>query len=271
MTQQIHVGIELECVLNSAINDIIVGEYHEGVTVEDLPGWSSEYDGSLNSKHEFGKHSLCVELVSPLFKSRRALMKGIEDFKNRFSGHGRHELNEVMSFNDSCGAHLHFSIEGFSFSDKVIYEIYPKVRFRFFEKLRESNIKSRHNILEHYNRSYAQILTKEIWRIKSRRAEFNLSSESERKGMEWRSLNLLNVRTWDEFSEFWNIVYDCLEYLCAISQKYENIEEVKIMDEDEIQKTPSVLCQVMSYKRRKRRKTYSNIKISVKDTKEAFL
>ncbi|MBW1666986.1 MAG: amidoligase family protein [Deltaproteobacteria bacterium] len=268
---EMNIGIEIEAVLNKRLNNIRKGSYHQGVPVKGLKGWTAEHDGSLDDYREYGEDSMCIEFVSPIFKSRQELFGGLRSFREFLSNRGKYELFQVLSFNKTCGSHVHFSIPGFSFTEKAIFEIYPKVRNQFISRIRASNIQAKDDIIAHYRRQYAQELTKDLWRIRYRSVEFNLSSE-ESKGLEWRSLNLLNVKTWQEFLEFWKIVYDCLEYLFQMSRKYEHAENVELMPESEVDRNQVETDRVIiGYKARKRKKTFSKIKIPLTVEKEVFL
>lgn len=269
MMNNISIGVEIECVLNKKLLNLEIGSYHSGTKMQMLKGWTIESDSSLESFREFEEFSRCCEFVSPVFKTKKAFLSGLRKFQKFISNNGQYELFEVLSFNESCGSHVHFSIEGFHFSTKVIFEIYPKVRKYFTKKLLKSPIESRDSILYHYDRSYAQLLTEERFSYTPRNCEFNLVSEMSGKGLEWRSLNLLNIRTWREFFEFWHIVCDCLKYLYRNAQKYEILKEIHIIDLTKLKKNKklSVPAEHISYKSKKK-KTYSNYKIILNNKKE---
>ena len=180
-------------------------------------------------------------------------------------------MHHVLAFNESCGSHVHFSIRQFRFSSKVIFEIYPKVRKRFMEKVSKSSIRNKDSILKHYDRYYARKLDKALWSIMARTVEFNLVSESEGKGLEWRGLNLLDVRTWKDFFEFWHIVYECLEYLYCLAQKYQEVDDIHILEEREAENESTQQQKLITYKAKKRRKTYSTIKVPITIKKEVVL
>ena len=269
--KNISIGIEIECIVNRKINKITTGEYHQGRVVEGLDSWVAEEDGSLRDDGEFFEYGKCVEFVSPVFKSKDKFFQGLEQFKDKLSNNGQYELNHVLAFNESCGSHVHFSIKGFCFSNKVIFEIYPKVRAEFVEKLMKSAIADKESILNHYHRDYAKKLDKSLWSMMARTAEFNLFSEQEAKGLEWRGLNLLNVKTWEDFFSFWHIVYDCLEYLYSLAQKYQEVDDIHILEEREAEKESVQQQELITYKAKKRKKTYSSIKVPVTIKKEVVL
>ena len=271
MMNHISLGVEIEGIINRKKNKILTGEYHQGQFVCGLEGWTAEKDGSLRDYGEFSAYGKCVEFVSPVFKSKQEFFQGLEQFKDKLSHHGRYELNHVLAFNESCGSHVHFSIKGFSFSKKAIFEIFPKVRVKFMKKLMKSDIADKESILNHYHRDYAKKLEKPHWLMMARTAEFNFSSEQEDKGLEWRGLNLLNVKTWKDFFSFWHIVYDCLEYLYSLAQKYHQVDDIQILEEREADKQSLPQESLITYKEKKRKKTYSNIKVPLTLKKEVVM
>jgi len=66
MMRDINLGIEIEGILNRELNNIEIGNYHEGVPVRGLRNWKAEQDSSLEHNQEFGENSTCVEFVSPV-------------------------------------------------------------------------------------------------------------------------------------------------------------------------------------------------------------
>jgi len=223
MKDTLKVGIEIECIVNSQIHNIQLQPYHsEWKSIKGLLGWKAETDGSLRTHNEFEEWSTTAELISRIY-SIKGLESAVKRFIKYFSKNNKYELNEVLSFNDTCGSHIHFSIIDFYFGDKVIYEIYPKIRKFFIKKIENSNIQSKDDIIRRYNRFYAKKLTKGVWnkyRRRRRNLEFNFSSEYEDKGLEWRSLNLTNIRTWKEFEEFFDIIIDTLKYIHKLVLNY---------------------------------------------------
>ena len=82
--------------------------------------------------------------------------------------------------------------------------------------------------MDQYNRGYSQKLDKKKWLNKcDRRQEINFCSEGN-KGMEWRSINLLGVKTWKELFEVYHIVWKCLETLYKSIKRYTVTETVKL-------------------------------------------
>jgi len=242
------------------MNNCYIGIEIEGILkIEGLNEWIAERDGSLN-KSGFFSYEEPIEIISPTFKGEKSFLKGLKDFKNYFSNFGEYELDEVLYFNSSCGGHIHFSIKNFSFKNKVIFEIFKKVRNKFFKEIKNSNIESKKEIIKQYFRGYAKKLTEEVYKYKRcREAEFNFISEDRGKGLEWRSPNLLGIQNWKEFLEYWNIILKCLKYFYEISQKYEILNTFLLKIEDNYFKNENI-----TFKTRKKKKTYAYYEIPIK-------
>ena len=275
--ENIGIGIEIECVLNRRIISIDKGSYHDGEFINGLSRWKAEDDSSLSDDDEFDEWGDCIEIISPILTSKKEFKEELMKFKDKFSKGGSLKLKEVLSFNSSCGSHVHFSINRFSFNTKVVFEIYPKVREYFKEKILSSNIESKDDIVNHYDRDYSALLNKEHNYKQERHTEFNFVSEGSGKGIEWRSPNLLNIKTWEEFFEFWEIVYNSLEYFYKISQKYEESKNIGLNEEEirEIGRATErhnedfmfnrqeirIKNDRVYYEQRKRKQTHSNFNI----------
>lgn len=118
--KNILLGVEIESICNyDIIDNIEIGNYHEGIAISGLPSFFAEEDGSLRYNNEFD-NPLTVELVSKCFKGKEAFFKGLQDFEIFFSCSGKYELKKVLYFNSSCGSHLHFSVPNFKFTSKSI-------------------------------------------------------------------------------------------------------------------------------------------------------
>jgi len=236
-------GIEIETLLNTNLFTIERGSYHDGVRIPGLPSWTSESDSSIYTNDIFGQWTRGFEFVSNCCSSRRRFTKIMNDFINFFSKNGELELNEVMSFPKSCGGHIHISlpIRNFRFGGKIPFEIFKKTRKLFFEKLSNSNVdpETKRQITVNYNRHYAKIPSKKAFYDRDRQREFNLTSESNGKGLEWRSINFVGIKTWKELSEVINIALDCLEFLYKKGMRYNrrNSSIIKVEEEDTNEET----------------------------------
>lgn len=269
-TKNIKVGVEIECVFNERLIHLVKGSYHSGIINKKLNGWKVENDGSLDSNIEryrtprfFESWGNTAEIVSDLSSNRKEFFKKLRNFKKFFSKR-EYELNEVLAFNYSCGSHIHFSYENFNFDKKTFYVIYEKTRKMFFKKIKKSKIESKIEILDQYNRSYAQIKDKNTWK-QDRREEFNFMSERENHGIEWRSINMRGIKTWKEFFEFWKIVYSCLQYLLKISRKAKEIQNFIITKKDQkFFRDLDKYEQIIDCNTPKRKKTFSRLSINPK-------
>lgn len=263
MENEIKIGIEIECVLNSKIHHIEKGDYHEGYSIDGLPRWKAEGDSSLSSYDEFDGWENRVEFISDVSYGKKQFIDSLRKFKKFFSKNGKYKLYEVLDFNASCGSHVHLSIDNFYFDRKVIFAVFPKARKYFFNKVRKSKIESKEDILKQYNRSYSREINEDNWKNRDRQTEFNFCSEHEGKGFEWRSINMLNIKTWKEFFEFWKIVYKSIEYLIKISTNYSKVNYEKLIEKETLkdikEKIKENQKQIIGLKVPKRNKTYSRI------------
>lgn len=219
MRGKIGLGIEIECILNSSIHSIQEGSYHNGIKIRGLTGFKAERDGSLRGI-EFEENSHPIEIISNCYGSVASFKSAIERFIKFFSKDGHYELKDVLRFNRSCGSHLHISIKDLVITNKVILQVFQNTRKYFIGKVKQSNIESKQDILDRYNRSYAQLMTKENFRRVLRNKEFNLAGEGQGTGIEWRSLNLTNIKTWDELREIIAIIINSVEYFIKNAQKF---------------------------------------------------
>jgi hypothetical protein len=222
---------ELDCVCDT---DDCSGDCRDGDCDVCLNG--HDYDNEFCIRNE---NSNCgVEFISNKATSIKEFKQFLKDFQKYFSVNGKYELNKVMKFNDSCGSHLHFSydLNNFKFNDKVRWNKLIPARERFKDLINKSKIKSKRDILSYYNRSYSQELSEDNIKYWSNKkySEFNISSEIQGYGLEWRSLNMLNITTWKEFNEFWDIVLSCVKELIIKNQrfteKYNEKIEIKKMN-----------------------------------------
>ena len=242
------IGMEIELVFNANLVPMDVGAYHSDNHVNGLEGWRVTSDGSLRDYDMFRPFGETAELISNQIRSKDAYFKLMDNFKKFFSRDGKYKLNEVLCFNTSCGNHVHFSLIKHTFQTKAHMNIYLETRALFFRKVMLSALplKTKGDIKNHYFRSYAKKLTKNEIRNPKKYTEFNLYSEMSGRGLEWRSPNLLNIQTWEEFDIMMNIIWECIEYFCdrALNWKYEhnkNIKKVQWQKKELIIKKPILL------------------------------
>ena len=220
------IGLEIEFIFNrNIIKDLEINRYHSERQKTAVPLWFCESDNSINLRHYLQPYSenseVGAEFISKILKTKYQYDRAIKNFKNYFSKNGKYELKEVLDFNDSCGIHLHLSNNNIKNYKTTNWKTLLGARKLFFKLIKNSNINSKNDILNHYFRHYAKRSLKGSWRnIPRKYSEFNTLSEKEGLGLEWRSLNLLNLKTWAEFEEFFKILWKCIKYLINNSQKW---------------------------------------------------
>lgn len=208
------IGLEIESALNGNFHNIRVGS-----AANKLKYWNTKYDGSLRNSNKFPISNL-VEFVSIPLKTEKTYYLALKQFKTYITKKEKY-LNNVIDFNSSCGCHVHFSFKDFNFADNVYYTIFIKIRKFFFDKIKLSNISSKEEILKHYFRGYSKRFQKSHIQNPTKYREFNFYSERQGRGLEWRSPNMLNIKTWAEFDEFFKILYESIEFAYNICRKYQ--------------------------------------------------
>ena len=239
-------GVEIETIIYPK-GTINVGDYHEGQKFTKY--WNCERDSSIftnednesSNEYDYSDNSedaLCCEFVSIKLNGIMGLKNALKDWETNLKKlTGTDKLNKAIFFNSSCGCHVHIrEVSSKAFFKKMPIDNYLKVRKRFFKLIKASNIDSKEDILEHYFRGYAKEVLKPNSKYKDKYAdnrnyslfyesgdrgqEFNINSERNLRGLEWRSLNMKDIDTWEEFNEYWDIVIDCLKYLIKLKEKY---------------------------------------------------
>lgn len=218
------IGIELE----GCYNGEVLREIHPKLNKY----FDVVMDGSLRNSYIFPTE-LKRELITHVKKDKKGFfnsLKYLRDLSNC-------ELKDFVDFNSSTGTHVHFEFDNIKFKNVEIKRLYA-LRRRFFKKLNDSSINSKQLIKNHYFRDYAKEINKNSSWYNQKYSEFNLVSEVRNKGFEWRSLNLLGVKTWKEFFEFFEIVYNCLIWFNKyLNKSYNTIIcfEVTLNDNIEIE------------------------------------
>ena len=218
------IGIEIEALINRSnvnIKSNKIGNYHHGKRI--MKYWKLEGDGSLHNRGYFGLGTTC-EFVSDTL-TKNTYWKALRTFKDFISSNGKYHFNDTIHFNDTMGSHIHFSIGDINISKRLYYDLLLKLRKRFLKGIENSEVLSENtkdNIKRQYFRNYAKKLTKRRWQVRwnSRYYEFNRVSEDDGKGFEWRGVNLLGVKSWNEFFEVFKIVYECLLYIEKRVKRY---------------------------------------------------
>lgn len=232
----LYYGIEIEGIYNNEVLDIFCcndgynneNDYYNEDEDDEHPEmrlntdiilkyWESASDGSLNGNGVFDDE-ITREYRSILLKNKTDFFNSIKEFK-KFCKGDKLKLNEVIHFNQTCGCHIHIGFkDNRRFYKLASYEVLKKFRELFFKKVNESKNLSditKKNIIKHYYRYYSRKLEKREYNKPNtpRRVEFNIQSEKNGKGLEWRSFNLNDVKSWDEFDTLFKICFECLEFL----------------------------------------------------------
>jgi hypothetical protein len=254
--KEIKIGIELEGIYN---NDLLkqsmtsVGGYgfSKGSTINSF--WKHTTDGSLTHEREY-PNPICAEIVQYPVVGRSRFITSLKSFQELALGN---ELKDFVTFNKSCGCHIHFSIPEQLYKNLLVENV-EFLRESLFKKLKNSDLPSRvvNGIIKHYGRDYAKMIKKtdqqNIFKGNlDRRTELNVMSEIDNKGLEWRSFNLLGVETWKEFFDVLNIGYDCIEEFIESLRKI-RVEENLVVDVPKIPKPKTVVYTIPCLKRFKK-------------------
>ncbi|MCH7534155.1 MAG: hypothetical protein IH948_00115 [Bacteroidetes bacterium] len=227
---KIKIGVEIECIYNPRLIEMYPGEYHDGNPIGGLANWIVEYDSSLSTSSAMGFNGNTAEIISSVIMGKESFFREIKKFMDFFSQNGKNELKKVLHFNKTCGSHIHIGIirKPHMFYKKVSNNCLIKTRNKFLRDIGKNQIIStsaRKNIIDNYFRTFSR----KSWQDHNRENisfeknyEFNFYSERQGKGIEWRGLNMIGIKTWEEFYEFWKIVYNCVEYLVKISNKWKD-------------------------------------------------
>jgi hypothetical protein len=205
-------GLEIECgVSRRVIDEDNIGCYHEGEEITDW--WSAEGDSSIGPE----KFSTAVEFVSRPFPIEK-LQEVIKDISSFIDGKDC-KLFKNIEINESCGAHIHFSIIGKQINTEIAtVKAFEEIRIRtdkIFEKELPAHIFKRYK--SQYYRECADKNKKFFVNASNngeRYSEFILSFHEEIcMGFEWRSFNLLGVNDWDTLYFMYKTACESIEYV----------------------------------------------------------
>lgn len=253
----IKIGLELEGCYNEDYVGFDVGDYHDGIKVS--PYFKAEHDGSLCSYNNFS-NSLTMELVSKIIKIDETDLL-VTDLRKLLNGNNE-ELNKLVSFNDSCGCHIHFSTDK-KFKPNIPFYFYVEMRDFFFNKLDKSGLRTDliKSIKKQYFRGYAKKLIKDS---NDRGMEFNFQSESNNYGLEWRSFNLCGVESWDEMRTVLNIATESIKVLVG------HLENFELFEEEIIEKPKLKTYDSISVKKKKN-KSHSSLRVIGNKTEQLII
>jgi hypothetical protein len=241
MKKIIKSGIEIECSLNRELIDIYAHKKPKG--------WKFHPDGSLRTFGEFNRVTL-IEFVSTISYGKNRFRKKLLSFKEWVINNSKEtDLKKVISFNQSCGLHLHMGLNYSNDISKLLcVEVIDKFRKDFFKGLDKLNIKQelKDNIKKHYFRKYSVKTTKLNYQPNSsdRYKEINRISERQNKGLEWRSFNILGCDNWNDFIIVIMFAYECFEKL--IKKRINGYEikknsKFKVKDRDSEEKKQEII------------------------------
>lgn len=216
-------GLEIEMEYSTKVrNDrrLRKGDYHEPNKLGRTRYWRVESDGSLHTR----KMDDTAEVTSiPI--TIEQLPDALKEFKNFFSTKKNFPLSQVMNFNDSCGAHIHVSINDKRIRNMVIK--YSETRLREIAlnrltALAQENrltLKQVEQFKKHYYRDYARDLSSESTRFGGRGRYGSVNFQGTPNTLEWRSFNLLPVTTWEEFELFYSVgIESLIEFINSLDE-----------------------------------------------------
>jgi len=229
METDIVCGVEIEMTYNGNILKLNKGSYHEDNMEHKLSkNFNIETDGSLRVFSE--KYNSTTEIVSKPFKVDE-WFEVLKEFKDAIIKKSKMDLlGEVIEFNSSCGAHIHFTVlfkmdglynfeyknEDYSFEGKNLFigkfasakffrELGDKIKDKVKEQMGEHFYK---NWIGNYYRNFSKKVTeKNIF--KKRYIEFNMNCGGGQ--VEYRSFHLNGVKTWGDFFKMYRIVFETLK------------------------------------------------------------
>lgn len=222
------IGIEVEGIINTEKVRVEIGSYHAGIPCGNY--WNCQRDGSLSPSGRF-KEERPVEFVSTTLKNKKHLNVAIKELRKILRIKKSQKLSKSIYFNKSCGCHIHISFRQYNFWNKSHPSIFIKTRKYFKDNLRKLNIPDnlKKVILLHYDRGSARVVGEKEMRDYNRSREFNFSSELDNKGIEWRSFNLYDVKSWKELKLLIKLAYKTARYLETQTKNWKDQEEDEIL------------------------------------------
>lgn len=241
LPEKTRLGFEIELEFDrNKVPVFSVGSYHEGMEVPGLKFWTAEDDHSLNTT--LPRSSVCEFVSKKLTKNN--FQTALDEFQLFFSKNGQQELHEVIKFNSSTGAHIHFSIQKTDLKSK--YSVFHEKTLHklVIKHLRELGF-SESFITKFeldYHRSYAKTDLDRTSRYEC------LNFRTPDSDMEWRGFHLRGITTWREFRKAYDAAIAALgeflktqgtlnEAMVMTTQKITNRTELKnisvsVLDEE---------------------------------------
>lgn len=241
LNKDIKFGLELECCYNSDLLPLQDMGWRDTRNFgTQIAKWNVTRDGSLRTTGTNYKNPGLTELVSKpfLYKDLYSILDKVKNYC--LSKKKGAELFEFMEFNQSCGAHIHFSTPKGAERKMISTSACIKLRETVLERVRNEVPKVYPSFKKQYFREYAKkcesgLLLKRARTNEERRIEFNFTDLS--KGAEWRSFNFSGVTTWDELYLMYDIA---CEEIAKTLTKFEESDcresFTNLISEKEIQK-----------------------------------
>jgi len=230
-------GIEIEMEYDSSKIKIDKEGYHQDLAEESEYFWVSdsfiaEQDGSLRV-YKFIDSGDTVELISVPFLVEDG-MTVVEKFHDSFKGY---DLNKIINFNDSTGAHIHLSVlnpelEGYTsiklrdhivrkfkgkpvfFRDVVGLALLGKIKAGVVERV-EAALPA-----DVFNKWQSALVRSHAASIEDgedmyhcdRHKEWNLTLQNR---IEYRGFNLRGIQTWEQLFKIYEILFSVIqEVIC---------------------------------------------------------
>lgn len=231
---KIYCGIEIETEYNVSKLNLEIGEYHTSCISDYYFGhyFHVENDGSLYTSHKF-KYGSMAEFVSAPFDIND-WEKVIDDFKNSvIEDSGTNKLDDVLYFNNSCGAHIHISVltirEGMkkivgdrvkvtaeNCGDYVPFKIVShrallKINRRILKDIKREMPNVYESISKRFYRGHASEEIDEY----DKYSTWNYRPKEQGR-LEFRSFNLSGVENWTDFKKIYGIVFHAIKAEFAI-------------------------------------------------------
>lgn len=241
----LRLGFEIELEYNpDKVGHISKGNYHEPLRIPTSEYWRAERDSSLNAV----KFSATAEITSKVLNNNN-WHKAIKEFERIFSHNGKYELDEVIGFNSSCGAHIHFSIEGReTLHLKTFPQTYDELKKIAVKRLRLAGFSKEwiKTFTSHYYRSYAKE------NKNSTGHEYSLNTNTGKDTVEWRSFNLLGIDTWEDFKKAYSAaIMTISDYIRRMDKGGYKTAVLKTAQEQiEEQHKPSIKLSGLEYRPR---------------------
>lgn len=192
-------GLEIECV--HANDDLEVGSYHDGVRCGTY--WNAQGDSSIHPlpRHKCQNPTEFV-LNSPIEASQ--IPDALEELRE-IIGDTTDKMQRI-EINESCGAHIHFSVFRRKLHRQLPFSVYGQIRKRTYREVQEHLPSVFGPFRKQYFRSYAKKLTV-VRALNDRGVEFNSTEDT---GIEWRSFNLMGVKKWSDMKKLYLIAADSI-------------------------------------------------------------